>query len=215
MECIVKRIQISSNIDSMEKINIIGYSGHSYVCIETAKLNNIVAEGYYDIESKINNPYNLKYLGVEGKTADFQKVFICIADNEIRRNIYNKLSKFDFKINLIHPDSIISSSTKFKSQTLVCAGSIINPQVKIGKGCIINTGSIIEHECQIGDFTHIGPGSVLLGDVKIGDCSFIGANSVIKQGLKIGNNVLVGAGAVVIHNIPDNTKVVGNPAKKI
>ena len=55
----------------------------------------------------------------------------------------------------------------------------------------------------------------MLGDVKIGDGSFIGANSVIKQGLKIGNNVVVGAGAVVIQDIPNNTKVVGNPSRKI
>jgi serine O-acetyltransferase len=33
------------------------------------------------------------------------------------------------------------------------------------------------------------------------------------QGSIIGNNVTIGAGAVVVKNMPDNTTVVGVPAK--
>ena len=45
-----------------KKINIIGYSGHSYVCIEIALLNNFII-GYCDLNKKNKNPYNLSYLG--------------------------------------------------------------------------------------------------------------------------------------------------------
>ena len=198
-----------------KKINIIGYSGHAFVCIEIALLNNIIIGGYCDLNKKNENPYELNYLGEEQNMSSDQGVFICIADNMIRKNIYKSLPNQDFNINLIHPKSIISNTVNIGFQTLICAGAIINSQVKIGNGCIINTGSIIEHECTIGDFTHIAPGAVLSGNVLIGKESFIGANSVIKQGVKIGCNVTVGAGTVVINDILDNTKVVGNPSKKI
>lgn len=197
------------------KINIIGYSGHAYVCIEVALLNNITILGYCDLNKKNKNPYELNYLGEEKNMNSKQEVFICIADNTIRKNIYNRHTNLNFNINLIHPNSIISNSVSIGFQTLICAGAIINSQVKIEKGCIINTGSIIEHECIIDEFSHIGPGAVLSGNVLIGKGSFIGANSVIKQGVKIGCNVVVGAGAVVINDISDNTKVVGNPSKSI
>ena len=197
------------------KINIIGYSGHSYVCIEIALLNNFIINGYCDLNKKSKNPYNLSYLGEEKNMNTKQDVFICIADNIIRNNIYKSLPSLDFNINLIHPNSIISNTVDIGFQTLICAGAIINSQVKIGNGCIINTGSIIEHECIIEDFSHIAPGAVLSGNVLIGKGSFIGANSVIKQGVKIGCNVTVGAGSVVINDILDNTKVVGNPSKTI
>ena len=197
------------------KINIIGYSGHSYVCIEIALLNNFIINGYCDLNKKSKNPYNLSYLGEEKNMNTKQDVFICIADNVIRNNIYKSLPSLDFNINLIHPNSIISNTVDIGFQTLICAGAIINSQVKIGNGCIINTGSIIEHECEIGDFSHIAPGAVLSGNVVIGKRSFIGANCIIKQGVKIGCNVTVGAGAVVIDDILNNTKVVGNPSRYI
>lgn len=197
------------------RINIIGYSGHAYVCIDIALLNDIIIGGYYDLIEKNENPYQLYYLGKEQNNNSEQLVFICIADNIIRKKIYKSLPKLDFNINLIHPNSNISNTVDIGLQTLVGAGAIINSQVKIGKGCIINTGSIIEHECKIGDFSHIAPGAVLSGNVRIGEGSFIGANSVIKQGVKIGCNVTVGAGTVVINDILDNKKVVGNPGKTI
>ena len=198
-----------------EKIKIIGYSGHAYVCIETGLLNNISTIGYYDKVPKDNNPYKLKYLGKEKNLSSNLKVFICIAENNKRKNIYKSLTNFNFNINLIHPNTNISNTAKINSQSLICSGAIINPQSNIGTGCIINTGVIVEHDCQIGDFSHIAPGSVLLGGVSVGNGSFIGANSVIKQGVSIGKNVIIGAGSVVIKDILDNTKVAGNPIKKI
>ena len=40
----------------VKEINIIGYSGHSYVCIETALLNDIAVVGYFDTVKKNKNP---------------------------------------------------------------------------------------------------------------------------------------------------------------
>ena len=48
-----------------KKIVIIGYSGHSYGCLEIALNQGISIIGYYDIVEKDLNPYNLKYLGEE------------------------------------------------------------------------------------------------------------------------------------------------------
>ncbi len=56
-------------------------------------------------------------------------------------------------------------------------------------------------------------GAVLCGNVFVGENSFIGAQSIVKEGVNIGKNVIVGAGAVVVKNVPDNTTVLGNPAR--
>lgn len=198
-----------------KKIIIIGYSGHAYVCIETALLNGFKIAGYCDLNKKPENPFDLDYLGKEQNINAKQKVFICIADNIVRESIYKKLPNLDFDIKIFHPNSIISNTTEIGFQTLVCAGAIINSKVIIGNGCIVNTGSIVEHDCKIGDFSHIAPGAVLLGNVQIGEGCFIGANSVIKQGVKIGSNVTIGAGSVVIKDISNYKKVVGNPSRII
>jgi maltose O-acetyltransferase len=54
-----------------------------------------------------------------------------------------------------------------------------------------------------------------IGLVKIGNNVFIGAGSIILPNVKIGNNVIIGAGCVVTRDVPENSLVVGNPAKVI
>jgi sugar O-acyltransferase (sialic acid O-acetyltransferase NeuD family) len=198
-------------------IGIIGYSGHSFVCIEIAKLNKINVKGYFDQNKKSINPLKLAYLGDEEKASDELELFIGIGDNRIRERVFTKLQTINKRLNitLTHPNTIVSQSTKIGSSSILAAGVIVNPLAIIGIGCIINTGSIIEHECIVGDFAHIAPGATLAGNVSIGKGTFIGANTTVKQGVKIGHNVIVGAGSVIINDVPDNAVVVGYPGKII
>ena len=203
------------------KVAIFGYSGHSYVVIDSLLLTKKNIIGYFDQQKQQKNPYNLKYLGTENNF-DFNLLssdivlFPAIGSNSIRKKLVHLFEENNFnQIILIHPKSIVATTSKVGKSTLVSAGAIINSFAKVGKGCIINTGSIIEHDCVINDFVHIAPGVVIAGNVSVGSESFIGANSVIKQGIVIGKYVTIGAGSVVLKNIPDNEVWVGNPAKKI
>ena len=47
----------------------------------------------------------------------------------------------------------------------------------------------------------------------IGRNAKIGAQVTILPGIMIGDNALVGAGSVVVHDVPENTIVAGNPAR--
>lgn len=49
----------------------------------------------------------------------------------------------------------------------------------------------------------------------VGDNCFVGTRSILMPGCQLGNNVIVGAGAVVRGKIPDNSIVIGNPAKVV
>lgn len=53
------------------------------------------------------------------------------------------------------------------------------------------------------------------GNITIGNNVHIGVNALIMPGVHIGNNCIIGAGAVVTKDIPNNTVVVGVPAKRI
>jgi sugar O-acyltransferase (sialic acid O-acetyltransferase NeuD family) len=198
------------------KLAVVGYSGHSYVCIETANQSGFDVVGYYDIEEKSVNPYKLNYLGSENTISDSNNhLFVAIGDNKLRQIICEKLISINKFATLIHPTSFISSTSIISDNVLLSAGSIVNAHAKIGYGCIINTASIIEHECHLDDFVHVAPGATLSGNVTIGKRSFIGANATIIQGITIGDDVIIGAGAVIINNVPSNSTVVGNPGKII
>lgn len=56
-------------------------------------------------------------------------------------------------------------------------------------------------------------GYTKIGRVTIGNNVFIGAETVVLPGVTIGNNVVIGANSTVTRSIPDNSVVVGNPAR--
>ena len=203
------------------KIILIGYSGHAMVVADAALDNGLNIIGYAEQKIIQNNPFNLKYIGYEKEDtfigwqldADF---LIGIGDNNIREKIFNTIIKRGSKVKTLKSiTSIISKYSTIGNGTFVSNNVTVNAYSRIGMNVILNTGCIVEHECNIENSAHIAPGAVLAGNVTIGERSFIGANAVLKQGVVIGKDVIIGAGTVVLHDIPDNMKIVGNPSRFI
>ncbi|MAD96970.1 MAG: hypothetical protein CMB99_06545 [Flavobacteriaceae bacterium] len=201
---------------------IIGYSGHALVLIDIIKSMGFTVNSYCDNEEKSSNPFELDYLGSENSATALEEIrktnfFVCIGSNVIRKAVQTKLFNLTHKIpiNAIAKSSIIGSNVKFGNGVMVGDGVVINSQSKIGDGVVCNTNSTIEHEVIIDDFSFIGPNATLLGACRIGKNCFIGANAIILQGIEIGDNCVIGAGTVVLKDLPDNSKVVGNPSRFI
>ena len=141
---------------------------------------------------------------------------VCIAreDGYARYKISKELEKLNLRpLNIKSKLSVINKDTKIGKGLISMAKSYVNRGSEIGDYCILNTGSIIDHECKIGHGVHLMGGCYLAGRVTVGDFSSIGATATILPDIKIGKYSIVGAGAVVTKNVPDNTVVVGNPAR--
>ena len=88
----------------------------------------------------------------------------------------------------------------------------------IGNRSNIQDNSVVhvdaEHPVTIGDNVTIGHGAIIHG-CEIGDNTLVGMGAIIMNGAKIGKNCIVAAGALVTQNtqMPDNSLIMGNPAK--
>ena len=141
---------------------------------------------------------------------------IAVGTPAVRRRIVSALKDYDICYPiLIHPSSRPNSTVSLGEGVIICSNVILTADVAIGAHTYINFVCSIAHDVEIGEFVQINPHSCINGNVKIGDECLIGAGSVIHQGVHIGENSTVGLGAVVVHNVPEHTTVIGNPARKL
>ena len=108
---------------------------------------------------------------------------------------------------------------------------IIEDDVEIATGCTIDRGSVddtfignntyLDNQVHIAHNVKIGSNCMIAGQVgfagssNLGNNVMIGGQAGISGHLKIGNNVQIAGGSGVIKDIPDNTKVMGYPAKDL
>ena len=108
---------------------------------------------------------------------------------------------------------------------------MIEDHCEIGCGSTIDRGSMsntvigkntyLDNQIHIAHNVKIGENSIIAGQVGIAGSSTLGKNlrvggqAGISGHLKIGDNVEIAGGSGVIKDIPDNSKVMGYPAKNI
>ena len=162
---------------------------------------------------------SLKALLKDIKSYDFFSIF---TSPSLWGVVNYRISSFFWNTKLLHPlyylyfpvwrivslllGIEIYGKTQIQEKLQIChyGGIFINPRCKIGRNCVI--------------YNNVSIGNAKFGDIKcptIGDNVRIGVGAKVLGDIVIGNNVDIGANALVIHSIPANSVVGGNPAKII
>ena len=108
---------------------------------------------------------------------------------------------------------IINENCEIGCGATIDRGSMSNTE--IGKNTFLDNQVHIAHNVKIGENTIIAGQVGIAGSSVIGNNVKIGGQSGISGHLKIGDNVDIAGGSGVIKNIPNNSKVMGYPAKNI
>ena len=98
---------------------------------------------------------------------------------------------------------------------LICPGSRLSAarRITIGDGTMLASGSYITDSDWHGLYNRVATGEAK--PVTLGKNVWVGDNAIITKGVTVGDNSIIGARAVVLHDVPENVVVAGNPAKII
>jgi acetyltransferase-like isoleucine patch superfamily enzyme/dTDP-4-dehydrorhamnose 3,5-epimerase-like enzyme len=108
----------------------------------------------------------------------------------------------------------------------ICDHVLVENDVAIGDRVIVNSGVQLWDGITLEDDVFVGPNVVFTNDrspetnrppvalarTVVRSGASIGAGATVMPGLTIGRNATVEAGAVVMHDVPPNAIVIGNPA---
>ena len=109
--------------------------------------------------------------------------------------------------------------------TAAVTGVEIHPAARVGRGLFIDHGAgvVIGETAEVGDDVTIYQGVTLGGTgfargkrhPTVGNEVMIGAGSALLGPIEIGDRCKIGANSVVIHDVPPNSTVVGNPGHPV
>lgn len=197
----------------MHKVILLGAGEHAKVLLDCLMAQGMVVECVVD--PKVVGDWHgiasqKEYAGERWPDCH---ALVPIGDNRARKTIAERcVHHFSRSAD---PSAVISPKAKLGAGSMVMQGAIVQTFANIGRHVIVNTGASVDHDCKIEDFVHLAPRSILCGRVQIGEGALIGAGAMVLPGVTIGKWSVVGAGSVVTRDVPDESTVVGNPARII
>ena len=125
----------------------------------------------------------------------------------------------------MHESGVPLAPRVLANATRLVTGIEIHPGARIGRGLFIDHGSgvVIGETAEVGDDVTMYQGVTLGGTgfargkrhPTIGDEVMIGAGAKLLGPIEIGSRAKIGANSVVIHDVPPNSTVVGNPGHPV
>jgi UDP-perosamine 4-acetyltransferase len=211
---------LSTVLNISSPVVIVGGGGHAKVVIELLR-----AAGFQHISGLIDqNTAKSHVLGLPilGTDVDLPRLrhqgishaFVGIGDNVQRFTMGQQLQQFGFElVNAISPAAVISDSARLGCGIAVMAGAVINAEARIDDLSVINTCASVDHDCWVAEGVHVAIGCRIAGNVRIRRLAFLGAGATVIPRITIGESAFIGAGSCVIHDIPDNARAWGVPAR--
>lgn len=209
----------------MKHLIIIGARGYGRGTFDTAQ----TMKGYgvdFDIKGFLDDKKDALD-GYEG----YPQILDSVENYQIQKDDIFICALGDVKYKKKYAKIILDKGGEFMN--VIHGSAIIGKNVKMGVGCMVGTFSKIDCDAEIGDFVSIQDHCDIGHDTKVAswsilDCySFLGGFSSIGESVTmhtrstlipkkhIGDNSVINAGSVVIRNVPDDSLMMGNPAKQL
>jgi acetyltransferase-like isoleucine patch superfamily enzyme len=142
-------------------------------------------------------------LGRDVKLSKFINLYGCEVGDESKIGAFVEIQK----------NAKIGKRCKISSHTFICEGVTIEDNVFVGHGVTFINDTYPRATAADGELQSEKDWRVVPTTVRKG--ASIGSGATILCGLEIGEDAIVGAGSVVTKDVPPNSIVAGNPARKL
>lgn len=209
----------------MKDLLIIGAGGYGREVLQWIKDINRETDqwhilGFLDDNLKALDGIPCEY-SIVGTIKDWQptaeQVFVlAIARPDLKRKVTGIIEGRGGEfVSVIHPRAIIGEHTTIGRGVVIYPYAKLMPNSAIGDFSTMLDDAAVGHDARVGSYTTLCGSVGINGGVQVGDDVFVGSHAVVVPYLKIGDGAYVGIGSVVIMNVKAQTRVFGNPARKV
>jgi sugar O-acyltransferase (sialic acid O-acetyltransferase NeuD family) len=135
-----------------------------------------------------------------------------VPDNEFPRDL---LPPRDRLVSLIDPSAFVSRTASIGAGSVIYPHCFIGLNARLGDLVFALSGCAINHDVVIGDHVVFASGVTLAGHVTVEDDCYLGQACAVRERLTIGRGSMIGMGSVVVDDVPPNSIMVGNPARRL
>lgn len=117
--------------------------------------------------------------------------------------------------SLIAPTAFVASTARVGKGCVIYPNCFVGHDAELGDRVFVLSGSIINHDDRLEDDVTLGSNVSLAGYVHVEAGCYLGQACTIRQQLRLGRGSLIGMGSVVIADVPPDSVMVGNPARRL
>ena len=144
------------------------------------------------------------------------RIVIGVGEPALRRALWVKSLNAGYQMQtLIHPEAVVSTRAVIGQGSIIRHGVFVSCDCVIGNNVDIQVNSYIGHDSAIGDHSEICALVTIGGNCSLAEEVFVGQGSAIREHTTIGRRSIIGMGSSVVSSFPEESVLLGNPAKLI
>ena len=117
--------------------------------------------------------------------------------------------------SLVDPSVFVARSAQIGAGCVVFPHGFVGHRARLGDAVFCLAGCVLNHDVVVEDGVTMASGVVLAGSVHVEAGCYLGQSCTVRQQVRIGRGSLIGMGAVVLRDVPPNSVMAGNPARRL
>lgn len=153
----------------------------------------------------------LPVLGAPEAVGAYPRAYL-VPDNEWPRTLPVPRDRL---VSIVDPAAFVSETAAIGLGCVFYPNCFIGLNARVGDYVFSLSGSVINHDDIVEDRTVLASGVTLAGSVHVEPDCYLGQGCVIREAVRVGRNSLIGMAAVVVRDVPPNSVMAGNPARRL